>query len=87
VKYIPEWAPGAGFKKTARYYLETLTNLVNHPFKFTKYKMSQESHETSFVSELLSQGEDEDITKWAAAALYGGGADTVGSRSRASLSC
>ncbi|KAJ5761024.1 hypothetical protein N7520_008180 [Penicillium odoratum] len=77
LKYIPEWAPGAGFKKTARYYLETLTNLVNHPFKFTKYKMSQESHETSFVSELLSQGEDEDITKWAAAALYGGGADTT----------
>ncbi|KAJ5648513.1 hypothetical protein N7490_004885 [Penicillium lividum] len=77
LKYLPEWAPGAGFKKTARYYLETVTNLVNHPFKFTKYKMSQKSHESSFVSELLSQGEDEDITKWAAAALYGGGADTT----------
>jgi hypothetical protein len=39
--------------------------------------MSQNSHEPSFVSELLGQGEDDDITKWAAVALYGGGADTV----------
>lgn len=77
MKYIPEWAPGSGFKKTARYYLETLTNLVEHPLKFTKYKMSQKSNAPSFVSELLSQGEDEDITKWSAVALYGGGADTV----------
>lgn len=77
MKYIPKWAPGSGFKKTARFYLETLTNLAEHPFKFTKYKMSQKSNGPSFVSELLSQGEDEDITKWSAVALYGGGADTV----------
>ncbi|KAJ6011441.1 hypothetical protein N7451_002853 [Penicillium sp. IBT 35674x] len=77
LKYIPEWAPGSGFKNTARFYLETLTNLVEHPFKFTKYKMSQKSNGPSFVSELLSQGEDEDITKWSAVALYGGGADTT----------
>ncbi|KAJ5793144.1 uncharacterized protein N7503_009122 [Penicillium pulvis] len=77
LKYIPEWAPGSGFKKTARFYLETLTNLTEHPFKFTKYKMSQGSNGPSFVSELLSQGEDEDITKWSAVALYGGGADTT----------
>ncbi|KAJ5924644.1 hypothetical protein N7466_008831 [Penicillium verhagenii] len=77
LKYIPEWAPGAGFKKTANYYLQTLRKLTDDPLKFTKYQMSKKSHQPSFVSELLSQGESEDITKWAAAALYGGGADTT----------
>ncbi|KAJ5109988.1 hypothetical protein N7532_002633 [Penicillium argentinense] len=77
LKHIPEWTPGAKFQKTARYYLETLTQLVENPVAFTKYQMSEKKENKSFTSALLSQGEDEEIVKWSAVALYGGGADTT----------
>ena len=32
VKYVPEWFPGAGFKKTAQRIKEFLPPLVNKPF-------------------------------------------------------
>ncbi|KAJ5594389.1 uncharacterized protein N7459_000597 [Penicillium hispanicum] len=77
LKYVPEWFPGAGFQKTARYYRETVTKAAEDPFTFTKYQMSYKAHRPSFVSELLEQGEDDHIIKWGALGLYGGGADTT----------
>jgi hypothetical protein len=77
VKYIPDWFPGANFKKIGRHYLETLTKLVEDPLAFTKYQMKEKKERQSFTSTLLEQGEDEGIIKWSAVALYGGGADTV----------
>lgn len=77
VKYIPEWFPGANFKKIGRQYFDTLTKLVENPLSFTKYQMKEKKERHSFTSSLLNQGEDESIVKWSAVALYGGGADTV----------
>lgn len=77
MKHIPEWFPGAGFKKTARFYAHTLTRLVEEPFAFTKSEMADEKHENSFTASLLQQGEDEEIVKWSSVALYSAGADTV----------
>jgi len=77
VKYIPEWFPGANFKKIGRQYSDTLTKLVENPLSFTKYQMKEKKERHSFTSALLNQGEDENIVKWSAVALYGGGADTV----------
>lgn len=39
VQYIPEWFPGSGFKKTARLYKDTVTELVDRPFVFVKTQM------------------------------------------------
>lgn len=69
--------PGAGFQRTARYYLATLKNLVENPVKFTKFQMGRGENPQSFVSTLLQQGEKEENVKWSAAGLYGGGSDTV----------
>ncbi|OQE21680.1 hypothetical protein PENSTE_c011G00749 [Penicillium steckii] len=77
LKYIPEWFPGANFRKVGRYYFETLTKLVENPLSFTKYQMKEKKEKHSFTSALLEQGEDESIVKWSAVALYGGGADTT----------
>ncbi|KAJ5334140.1 uncharacterized protein N7506_007923 [Penicillium brevicompactum] len=77
LKHIPEWFPGAGFKKTARFYAHTLTRLVEEPFAFTKSEMADEKHENSFTASLLQQGEDEEIVKWSSVALYSAGADTT----------
>ncbi|CAG8120032.1 unnamed protein product [Penicillium salamii] len=77
LKHLPEWAPGAAFKKTARFYAHTLTRLVEEPFAFTKSQMLQEEHQNSFTANLLRQGEDEEIVKWSSVALYSAGADTT----------
>ncbi|KAJ5473438.1 hypothetical protein N7475_003004 [Penicillium sp. IBT 31633x] len=77
LKYVPDWVPGAGFKKTARYNVETLTKLVDDPFKYTKFQMSRDDYQHSFASKLIEDGEDEKIAKWASVALYAAGADTT----------
>ncbi|OQD85241.1 hypothetical protein PENANT_c010G09088 [Penicillium antarcticum] len=76
LKYVPEWMPGANFQRIARDHFQTLTKLLESPFAFAKSQMSREDR-GCFVSTLLKQGEDEDIIKWSAVAMYGGGSDTA----------
>lgn len=77
MRYIPDWVPGAGFKKTARYYAETLTRLADEPLAFTKSQMAKGNHQHSFASKLIEEDEDEEVLKWSSTGLYGAGADTV----------
>ncbi|KAJ5991687.1 hypothetical protein N7451_007411 [Penicillium sp. IBT 35674x] len=77
LKYIPEWMPGARFQRVARDHFATLTKLVENPVTFTKFQMNHDEDRQSFVSTLLKQGEEEEIVKWAAVAMYGGGSDTI----------
>lgn len=39
MKYIPEWLPGAGFKRTARKWNRTFQEAVNKPFDFVKLQL------------------------------------------------
>lgn len=39
VRYVPEWFPGAGFKKVARTMREDLERLYDVPFDFVKSEM------------------------------------------------
>ena len=39
MKYIPEWVPGATFKKTARQWREVIFESYNKPFYFVKKQM------------------------------------------------
>jgi hypothetical protein len=81
VRYLPDWFPGTEFKRTARQWGRTLTDLTERPYAFVKHQMSQGKHETSFLSQLLEQGdldpEETFIVKWSAMSLYSAGADTV----------
>ena len=36
VKYIPEWFPGAGFKRFARLTRKGLEDSMDHPFQYVK---------------------------------------------------
>ena len=36
VKYVPEWVPGATFKKKARYWRELMPRFVDAPFDTAK---------------------------------------------------
>ena len=44
VKYIPEWVPGATFKKTARQWREVIFESYNKPFYFVKKQMVSKAH-------------------------------------------
>lgn len=81
VRYLPDWLSGTGFKRTARLWRKTVTDLVERPYAFVKQQMAQGKYEPSFVSQLLDKGnldpEEEFNIKYSAGSLYGGGADTV----------
>jgi len=39
VRYVPEWFPGAGWKKKAKWFAETLNEMVDVPHRFVKDQM------------------------------------------------
>lgn len=83
MRYLPDWLPGAGFKRTASYWRKTLTDLVEKPYAFVRQQMAQGKNEPSYLSKLLENNngnlspEEDFVAKWSAASLYAGGADTV----------
>ncbi|OQE34545.1 hypothetical protein PENCOP_c017G04051 [Penicillium coprophilum] len=77
LKYVPEWMPGANFQRVAKEHLRTITRFAESPVAFTKSQIDRGKDRLCFVSTLLRQGEDEEIVKWSAAAMYGGGSDTT----------
>ena len=90
VRYLPEWMPGTGFKKTSKEWHATLMAMAEKPMQFVKQEMAAKRNEPSFVSNIFEKQPQKDldpqkhyVTKWAAASLYAGGADTVSRPARA----
>ncbi|KAG5723754.1 O-methylsterigmatocystin oxidoreductase [Termitomyces sp. T112] len=81
LRHVPSWFPGAGFKRTAKEWAATLSEMVDHPHNFVKRSMSAGIAPISFTSSLLEgkniDPEEEFDIKWSAASLYSGGADTT----------
>jgi cytochrome P450 len=81
VRYLPEWMPGTGFKKTARDMAAQLQQTTEQPYAFVKQQMREKKHKTSFLSQAIENiGSDADmerIHKWSASSMYLGGADTT----------
>ncbi|KZV73581.1 cytochrome P450 [Peniophora sp. CONT] len=80
LKNVPTWCPGAGFRKTAQHYQETILKMAQVPFDIVKSQMEDNTAQPSMLSDLLEQSEGtaDDIytIKWSAASMYAGGADT-----------
>ncbi|KAG1741078.1 cytochrome P450 [Suillus lakei] len=78
---VPEWFPGAGFKRLAREWHQTLEEMVDRPYQFVKDQMAAGIAPMSFTSNLLEgrtlSVEEEHMVKWSAVSLYAGGADTT----------
>ncbi|KAJ8081743.1 hypothetical protein PM082_007589 [Marasmius tenuissimus] len=77
LRYVPEWFPGAGWKKKATHYRKTLEAMLNLPFDMVKMRMAEGTSTTCVVSDLLSGDkkltpEEEENIKWAAAGIYSG---------------
>ncbi|KAG1876536.1 cytochrome P450 [Suillus subalutaceus] len=78
---VPEWFPGAGFKRLAREWSKTREDMVVTPYKFVKDQMAAGIAPTSFTSNLLKgrtlSAEEDDLVMWSAASLYAAGSDTT----------
>ncbi|SJL03018.1 related to cytochrome P450 CYP2 subfamily [Armillaria ostoyae] len=80
LRHIPEWFPGAGFKRTAREWASTLNEFIERPHNYVKREMAAGKARLSFTSNHLEGGvsaEEECDIKWLAGSLYAGGADTT----------
>ncbi|EPQ59616.1 cytochrome P450 [Gloeophyllum trabeum ATCC 11539] len=81
LRHIPDWVPGAGWKKKAANWGKTLNDMTNVPLDFVKRQIAAGIAPPSFTQSLLEGGdvvpEEETTIKWAAASLYSGGADTT----------
>ncbi|KAI6142730.1 cytochrome P450 [Pisolithus tinctorius] len=78
--YVPEWFPGAGFKRKARECHADLLNMIHQLFELAKKQMAAGIACKSLTSDLLerkaSTAEEHDI-KWTAGMMLAGGADTT----------
>ncbi|KAG2119059.1 cytochrome P450 [Suillus discolor] len=78
---VPEWFPGAGFKRLAREWHDDFEELISAPYKFVVDQMAAGIAPESFTSNLLRGGslsaEDEHNVKLSAATLYASASDTT----------
>ncbi|KAJ8086182.1 hypothetical protein PM082_005005 [Marasmius tenuissimus] len=76
LRHIPNWFPGARFKRTAKEWASTLTEMVEQPHNYVKQQIAAGTAMPSFSSSLLQNKslteEEEFDLKWSTASLYSG---------------
>ncbi|PPQ93761.1 hypothetical protein CVT25_008141 [Psilocybe cyanescens] len=84
LKYVPDWLPGAGFKRKAREWRQLALKMRDTPYEHAKRKVEEGTSPVSFcsmslrkVDEDLDRNAQEDDIKSVAGTLYGAGADSV----------
>ncbi|KAF9461977.1 cytochrome P450 [Collybia nuda] len=83
LKFVPDWLPGAGFKRKAREFSKKADEIDQAPYSWAKNNIATGNYTESFTSKhleddmLLPTEEKDDIIKYCSAALYIGGADTT----------
>ncbi|TFY71146.1 hypothetical protein EVG20_g1841, partial [Dentipellis fragilis] len=84
LRFIPEWFPGAYFRRRAKFLAYALSLTDRIPFEWAQEQMAAGTNIESFTSRLLHpedghevDADEADIVKWCSAALYIGGADTT----------
>jgi len=80
LRHLPEWAPGAGFKQTAKEWGRNLREMLDRPHEYVQQEMAKGTAEPSVVFDLLQQSsrseEEIEEIKWIAQDFYSGGSDT-----------
>ncbi|KAJ7644765.1 cytochrome P450 oxidoreductase [Roridomyces roridus] len=80
LKHVPAWMPGAGFKKTGAKFRKTNIDQTDKPYDFVVKEMGNNTALPSFTSNALRTQltpDEKFALKFIAAALYGGGLDTM----------
>ncbi|CAE6425809.1 O-methylsterigmatocystin oxidoreductase OS=Aspergillus parasiticus GN=ordA PE=3 SV=1 [Rhizoctonia solani AG-1 IB] len=92
LKYVPEWFPGAQWKRNIKDWRRLKDRVSSAPYNWTKAQIASGSAAPSMVKTYLTSIEndsqcdpvdEEDHLSWAASTIFGGAADTT----HASLMC
>ncbi|KAF5660260.1 oxidoreductase [Fusarium circinatum] len=84
LQYIPDWMPGAGFKKTAKLFRQHLLQNVQDPYQYVRGQMTNGKDDVSYVAGLIKDihrnidPEEESVIAWTAASMMNAGTDTTG---------
>ncbi|KAF8552662.1 cytochrome P450 [Imleria badia] len=86
LKHLPDWFPGAGFKRNAAIWKKQIEEFVDEPFAFVLNERRKGSAKASFVSTVLDEMQDKDKgldtqqdfdLRWTANSMYAGSVDTT----------
>ncbi|KIJ28806.1 hypothetical protein M422DRAFT_269857 [Sphaerobolus stellatus SS14] len=80
MKYIPEWVPGASFKKQARIWRKYILDMVDLPFEHangTAQPSFTSAHLECLAATKDAPADAEQVIKNTAAAIFAGGSDTT----------
>ncbi|KAI0060603.1 cytochrome P450 [Artomyces pyxidatus] len=80
LRFVPEWIPGAGWKRTAARWAAGTKKMCDEPFEWAKRRKAQGDSSSSFIDAHLKDNlsiQEIVNVKWAAASLYAAGADTT----------
>ncbi|KAL7946416.1 cytochrome P450 [Trichoderma barbatum] len=84
--HLPDWFPGAGFKRLARERRALIDASADIPLDFVKEQMERGTHQQSYTSKLIDvfniDGKDAEekaaeVIRWTSAVVFAGGADTT----------
>ncbi|KAL4062870.1 CyP450 monooxygenase [Scleroderma citrinum] len=79
LQHLPEWCPGAGFKKFARECRKLTRELRDKPYAFVQKQMADGIAPHSMVSEMLERHEEEVVIKSVAGTTYAAAVETSSS--------
>ncbi|PCH37164.1 cytochrome P450 [Wolfiporia cocos MD-104 SS10] len=82
LRYVPDWFPGAGFKKIAKRWRKTMERARDEPYDFVKSQLEKGVAEPSFTANLISDSmtltpEEENMRRCVSSIIYIAGADTT----------
>lgn len=87
LRYLPSWLPGMGFKTTAQEWRKINHQVADVPYNFAEKQLKKGENRSSYVSKKILEEtgfgtreidpDVEEVIKWSAAIIYGGGADTT----------
>ncbi|KIJ57779.1 hypothetical protein HYDPIDRAFT_34800 [Hydnomerulius pinastri MD-312] len=78
-QYLPEWCPGAGFKKYAQQCRKLTRKLRDLPYEYVQKQMAEGIAPHSVVSEMLEHNEEEVVIKSVAGTTYAAAVETSSS--------
>ncbi|KAI6133500.1 CyP450 monooxygenase [Pisolithus thermaeus] len=79
LRYLPEWCPGAGFKKFARECRKLTRELRDKPYNFVQQQRAEGIAPHSMVLEMLEHNEEEVVIKSVAGTTYAASVETSSS--------
>lgn len=84
MQYIPDWVPGASFKRKAKLYSQAMEDSATLPLRFTQEKLQDGTSDECLIADLLNGVDPKTISDYdynrirrGAGALFAGGSDTT----------